>query len=106
MKIVAVASVRREAEFTQPHEEKFALLSLVHSPIWMGWIFKASQLSQCLLAWAEKNTKAIMSVKSTGAEEFLEFTVCPAYEHAYSDSGLEVLSVCSSNYPLLITSLG
>ena len=27
MKIVAVASVRKEAEFTQPHEEKFALLS-------------------------------------------------------------------------------
>ena len=46
-----------------------------------------------------------MSVKSTGAEEFIEFTVCPAYEHAYSDSGLEVLSVCCSNYPLLITSL-
>ena len=40
--------------------------------------------------WAQKNTKAIMSVKSTGAEEFLEFTVCPAYEHAYSDSGLKV----------------
>ena len=40
--------------------------------------------------WAEKNTKAIMSVKSTGAEEFIEFTVCPAYEHAYSSSGLAV----------------
>lgn len=40
--------------------------------------------------WSEKNTKAIMSVKSTGAEEFVEFTVCPSYEHAYSDSGLEV----------------
>ena len=41
--------------------------------------------------WTEKNTKAIMGVKSTGAEEFVEFTVCPAYEHAYSSSGLAVL---------------
>ena len=45
---------------------------------------------QCLILWSERNTKAIMSVKDTGSEEFLEFTVCPAYEHAYSDSGLAV----------------
>ena len=45
---------------------------------------------QCLILWSERNTKAIMSVKDTGSEEFLEFTVCPAYEHAYSDPGLAV----------------
>ena len=53
---------------------------------------------QCLILWSERNTKAIMSVKDTGSEEFLEFTVCPAYEHAYSDSGLAVSyqSMCTS----------
>ena len=46
MKIVAVASVRKEAEFTQPHEEKFALHST--QPYLDGldsWIFKALQLA-------------------------------------------------------------
>ena len=50
--------------------------------------------------WSKHNTKAIMSVKNTGAEEFIEFTVCPAFEHAYSDSGLEV-SLLKAESPIV-----